>query len=168
MFKIPSFRGLLSSPDEIAPEITLHQEQRALLVRTVVENSNGEQPANDHSNKANHRDQAQAFIKLAQRRLGLQDLSIDEDSLQKFDAFLDETSANYPASLIGSRNLISSWLGEVARRSHGLAWVGDVVTDGRVAFNPSTAVKARLSEARTSLTHAIQHAMAVSSIRSVV
>lgn len=165
MFGLSSLMSMFSEPQEPGPEIDLHEGRRQRLIR-MVKRSSAEAPAVEPGTHPSRRDEAAAFVGIANRRLGIVGLGIDAESVTKLDAYLDATAMTHPISLSRCQRQIASWLGEVARRSHGLAWDGEILTDGRVAFDPDAAVRARLSPERTRMATSLEHALTVSTIRS--
>lgn len=109
---------------------------------------------------------AARFLATASRRLGIRGLAVDERSLTVIDAHLDATPINCPPSIARHAPDMAAWLGEIAHRSHGLSWSDGILTDGRVVFDPHTAVRNRLSATRTPMARSLGRAIEVSAIRS--
>lgn len=166
MFGLTNLMSMFSQDVEDEPEIDRHQNRRRRLVGMVRRSETQQASTIEPGTDPSRREEAVRFVAIANRRLGLVDLGIDERSVAKLDAYLDATPMESPSALDRCQSSIASWLGEVARRAHGLAWDGDLVTDGRVAFDPAAAVRARLGADRTGLAQSLDHALAVSAMRS--
>jgi len=166
MFGLSNLMSMFAQDREEGPEIDRHHGRRRRLANMVTRTASTQKPTMEPGIDPTRREQAARFIAMANRRLGLTDLGLDHRSVALLDAHLDATAMSRPGTLDRCGELIASWLGEIARRSHGLVWDGDQVTDGRVALDPRAAVEARLGPDRVRLVDSLEHALAVSAIRS--
>lgn len=166
MFGLSNLMRMFSQDQDEGPEIDRHHGRRQRLARMVTRTAKTQPPVIEPGTDPTRREQAARFIAIANRRLGLTEVRLDHRSVLLLDAYLDAVPMSPPGTLEKCGALIASWLGEIARRSHGLAWDGELVTDGRVAFDPKAAVDARFGPSRVRLTDSLEHALTVSTIRS--
>ncbi len=166
MFGLSNLMSMFSKDQEEGPEIDRHHGRRQRLASMVTRKVKAQPPLIEPGTDPTRREQAARFIAIANRRLGLTEIRLDQRSVLLLDAYLDAVPMSRPGTLERCGGLIASWLGEIARRSHGLAWDGELVTDGRVAFDPRAAVEARLGASRIRLSDSLEHALNVSAIRS--
>jgi len=165
MLGMKTIRKIFADPVRSEPDLNLDQSRRDRLIRMVKRSphviESPVEPGTDPVRSA----AAAEFVTTAIRLLKQPEFRIDRASMSMLDTYLD-ASKTIPQAIARSRNHMASWLGEIARRSHGLAWDGDILTDGRVLFDPAVAVAARLSSSRAALGSALEHALTISTIRS--
>jgi hypothetical protein len=156
-----------SSQEEAPIDVHSNSDRRQAILSNARRMANVRPPvAHIHRNR-----EAEAiyFTRQIGTMYGVEGLVFDSYSLDRLDAFIDAARESRPHALRGAfMRSMASWVGEYARHEHGLRWTDDdLLTDGRVAFDPGNAVNRRAeSDASMSLTEAVRTAVTRSEILS--
>jgi hypothetical protein len=145
-----------------APAVVLQDQdlaRRALLARAQrgrVGLSDVLQPARSRG------DMAEDFIVWIGKTRGINLHTKDEESTARIDAYVDSVRESDSQELNGRRGeQAAAWIGERVRNDQNLSWTEDaLITDGRLAFDPAGALRARLaSDEAPTITQAVEDAM---------
>jgi len=129
-----------------APPVVLqdqHFERRALLARAQrgrLGMSDVVQPPRSRG------DMAQDFVEWIHKTRGIELVAMDEDATELVDGYVDSVRESESQELNGRRGeQAAAWIGERVRNDQNLSWTEDaLITDGRLAFDPAAALRARL------------------------
>lgn len=105
---------------------------------------------------------AASFCEWMHGTRGLDLTQMDAMATERFDEYLDTVRDSESRELNGRRGeQAAAWIGERIRNEQNLYWTEDaLVTDGRLAFDPAGALRARLeSEDAPTIGQAIHDAM---------
>lgn len=153
------FAGIVN---EAPPPVVLGDQQterRALLARAQrgrIGLSDMLQPPKSRN------DMAQEFCDWIMKTRGI-DLNVKNDqNTALMDDYVDSVRTSQSHELDGRRGeQAAAWIGERVRNDQNLSWTEDsLVTDGRLAFDPAAALRARLDSAEApTITQAVDDAM---------
>lgn len=107
-------------------------------------------------------DMAASFCEWMHRTRGHDLTQMDALATDRFDQYVDSVRDSDSRELDGRRGeQAAAWIGERIRNEQNLYWTEDgLVTDGRLAFDPAGALRARLeSDEAPSIGQALQDAM---------
>ncbi len=91
-------------------------------------------------------DMAREFVQWMQSHQGIDVHSMDERATARLDGFIDETRQSGHDVESDRMEQAAAWIGERLRQDQNLSWSEDgLVTDGRLAYDPAAALRARLS-----------------------
>jgi hypothetical protein len=107
-------------------------------------------------------DLAEDFVVWIHKTRGIELAAMDEDSTELVDAYVDSVRESDSQELNGRRGeQAAAWIGERVRNDQNLYWTEDgLITDGRLAFDPAGALRARLDSGDApTIAQAVEDAM---------
>lgn len=143
---------ITGSPAPPPVDLNANQDRRRALLARAQRAEHVPVPRDRHA-------EADEFVETMASSFDIEDLSNDEESVARIDAFIDAARVVRPAVL--TRHLVdimASWLGQLVRHEQGLRWTRDgTLTDGRIAYDPLSAIRARIrSRSEPTLTQSIR------------